>query len=67
MNKDELYGIFTEMKMMLGADALLEELFQAMSSKEAQENLEHIDQMWDLGLFSEEDEEEDDDEDEEED
>ena len=53
MNKDELYGVFTKMKAMLGADALLEELFQAMSSQEAQENLEHIDQMWDLGLFPE--------------
>lgn len=57
MNKDELYGVFTKMKTMLGADALLEELFQVMSSQEAQENLEHIDQMWDLGLFPEEEEE----------
>jgi hypothetical protein len=57
MNKDELYGVFTKMKMMLGADTLLEELFQAMSSQEAQENLEYIDQMCDLGLFPEEEEE----------
>ena len=42
----------------VGADALLEELFQAMSSQEAQENLEHIDQMHDLGLFPELDEDE---------
>ena len=57
MNKDELYGVFTKMKTMLGADALLEELFQAMSSQEAQENLEYIDRMCDLGLFPEEEEE----------
>ena len=57
MNRDELYDVFTEMKEMFGADALLEELFQAMSSQEAQENLEHIDQMHDLGLFPEEEEE----------
>ena len=45
MNRDELYGVFANMKMMLGADALLEELFQAMSSQEARENLEHIDRI----------------------
>lgn len=60
MNKDELYGVFTEMKEMLGADALLEELFSAMSSQEIRENLEHIDQMYDLGLFLEEEDEEED-------
>ena len=58
MNGDELYGVFTEMKEMLGADTLLEELFQAMSSQEAWENLEHIDQMYDLGLFPEDEEDE---------
>ncbi len=60
MNSGKLYVVFTEMKEMLGADALLEELFQAMSSQEARENLEHIDQMYDLGLFPEEEDEEED-------
>lgn len=64
MQKKELYDVMAEMKELMGAESLLEELFQAMSSDEAQENLEHIDRMHDLGLFPDEDEEsEDEDED----
>ena len=51
MNRKELYDLFTEMKETLGADALLEELFETMSSQEARENLECIDQMHELLLL----------------
>ena len=66
MNKNELYTKLEEMSRVMTAEEIVEELFQAMSTDEAEANLRWIDQCHDLGIFDEdEEEEEDEDEDEE--
>ena len=44
MNKHELTDILIEMVEHAGVDMILEELVQAMSSDELQENIKHLDQ-----------------------
>jgi mannitol/fructose-specific phosphotransferase system IIA component (Ntr-type) len=57
MNKNQLHKIANEMAEMMGENNLLQELMQAQSVRELQENLEHIDRMHDLGLMDSEEEE----------
>ena len=51
MEHDEVWDIFEEMKEMLGAEELVNELAQALSTDELEENLRFIDKNHDLGLF----------------
>ena len=51
MEHDEVWDIFEEMKEMLGAEELVNELAQALSTDELDENLRFIDKNHDLGLF----------------
>ena len=51
MEYDEVWDIFEEMKEMLGAEELVNELAQALSTDELEENLRFIDKNHDLGLF----------------
>ena len=51
MEHDEVWDIFEEMKEMLGAEELVNELAQALSTDELEENLRLIDKNHDLGLF----------------
>ena len=44
MNKHELTDILIEMVEHAGVELILEELVQAMSSDELQENIKHLDQ-----------------------
>lgn len=52
MDVNELYEIFSKMRDEIGAETLLEDLFQALSSKEIEENLRWIDRVRDLNLFN---------------
>jgi len=47
---DAVWDLFEQVREMLGDATLLEELMRAMSSQEAQENLEFIIQMHDLPI-----------------
>ena len=51
MEHDEVWDIFEEMKEMLGAEELVNELAQALSTDELEEYLRFIDKNHDLGLF----------------
>lgn len=51
MEAVELWIKFEEMKVILGAEELLECLAQALSTDELEENLRYIDRTQDLGLF----------------
>lgn len=51
MEHNEVWDIFEEMKEMLGAEELVNELAQALSTDELEENLRFIDKNHDLGLF----------------
>ena len=51
MEQDEVWYIFEKMKKMLGAEELVNELAQALSTDELEENLRFIDKNHDLGLF----------------
>ena len=51
MEHDEVWDIFEEMKEMLGVEELVNELAQALSTDELEENLRFIDKNYDLGLF----------------
>lgn len=51
MEHDEVWDIFEEMKEMLGAEELVNELAQALSTDELEENLRFIDKNHDFGLF----------------
>lgn len=53
LNNNELLEKLDELKEIMGAEELLEELGKAMSDKELQENLEFIDRMHDTNLFNE--------------
>lgn len=52
MDVNELYEIFNKMRDEIGAEVLLEDLFQALSSDEIEENLRYIDRVRDLNLFN---------------
>lgn len=52
MEHKDVWDIFEEMKEMLGAEELVNELAQALSTDELEENLRFIDKNHDLGLFS---------------
>ena len=51
MESSEVWDIFEEMKELLGEEELLNELAQALSTDELEENLRWIDKNHDLGLF----------------
>ena len=51
MEHEDVWDIFEEMKEMLGAEELVNELAQALSTDELEENLRFIDKKHDLGLF----------------
>ena len=51
MEHEDVWDIFEEMKEMLGAEELVNELAQALSTDELEENLRFIDKNHDLGLF----------------
>ena len=51
MEHDEVWDIFEEMKEILRAEELVNELAQALSTDELEENLRFIDKNHDLGLF----------------
>jgi hypothetical protein len=58
MSRQKNIESLEQLTELLGAEALLKELvLNTMSSDEAQENLEHIARMWDIGQ-DEEDEQE---------
>ena len=52
-NRNELNEVIDVMIEILGADGLLQELANAQDTRELQENLEYISDMWDLDLFEE--------------
>lgn len=54
MEKAKLYELMEQMENCLGTKQLLDELFNALSSQELEENLEYIDRMNDLGIFNNE-------------
>ena len=51
MDINELWEKYEQMKEIMGAESLLEELMQALSAKEIEENLEWISDQNDLGIF----------------
>jgi hypothetical protein len=51
MESSDVWDIFEEMKELLGEEELLNELAQALSTDELEENLRWIDKNHDLGLF----------------
>ena len=51
MEHEDVWDIFEEMKDLLGAEELVNELAQALSTDELEENLRFIDKNHDLGLF----------------
>ena len=51
MDISVLYDKYEQMKDLMGADALLEELVQGMSSEELEENLRWVDKNNDLDFF----------------
>ena len=55
-NRNELNEVLNAMVEILGADGLLQELANAQDTRELQENLEYISDMWELDLFEEGDE-----------
>ncbi len=53
----ELWNKLESMREIMGDKALLDELCQAMSKDELEENLEYIDRMNDLNIFDKNDDE----------
>ena len=51
MSQSKVWDILDEMKELLGADSLLDQLCQAMSTDDLEDNLRYIDRMNDLDLF----------------
>ena len=51
MSKEKLYDIVDKMKEAMSAEEILDELCQALSDKELEENLRWIDRTHDLNLF----------------
>ena len=52
-NRNELNEVLNEMVDMLGIEQVLQELANAQDTRELQENLEYISDMWELDLFME--------------
>jgi hypothetical protein len=52
MDNEQLYLIFNKIRDEIGAETLLEDLFQALSSKEIEENLQDCDSVRHLNLFN---------------
>lgn len=50
-DSNEIWNIFEEMKEIMGAENLLDELARALSTDELEENLRWIDKNQDLGIF----------------
>ena len=50
-SREELDNIVEQMIEMIGIEETLDDLTKAMSTKELQENLEHIDNMRDLNIM----------------
>ena len=48
---NEIWNIFEEMKEIMGAENLLDELARALSTDELEENLRWVDKNHDLGIF----------------
>jgi hypothetical protein len=48
---NRLWNKYEEMKELMGAENLLDELMRALSEDEARENLEWISDQHDLGVF----------------
>lgn len=51
MGENKVWDIFEEMKEALGAEELLHQIAQALTTKELEDNLRYIDRMNDLGMF----------------
>jgi hypothetical protein len=49
---------FEEIKELMGADSLLDEICRGLSKDELHDALEYVDRMHDLGVFKDESEEE---------
>ncbi len=49
--------LLNEIRSLMGDNATLDEIIQAMSEQEALEMAEHIDRHWDLNLIDSEDNE----------
>ena len=47
----ELFEILNQMVEILGAEETLQQIAQALSSKELEENLEYVSRMYDLDLI----------------
>lgn len=56
MNKAELFIKLEQMTELMGAEKLLNEICQGLSSDELYEALEYVDRMHDLNLFNDESE-----------
>ena len=50
-SRAELFEVLNEMVEILGAEQTLQEIAQALSSKELEENLDYVSQAWDLDLI----------------
>ena len=50
-DSNEIWDIFEDMKEIMGAENLLDELARALSTDELEENLRWIDKNQDLGIF----------------
>ena len=58
MNKAKLFEKLEQMKELMGAEHLLNEICRGLSSNELYDALEYTDRMHGLGLFDEKSEEE---------
>lgn len=50
-DSNEIWNIFEDMKEIMGAENLLDELARALSTDELEENLRWVDKNHDLGIF----------------
>ena len=50
-DSNEIWDIFEDMKEIMGAENLLDELARALSTDELEENLRWVDKNHDLGIF----------------
>ena len=50
-DSNEIWDIFEDMKEIMGAENLLDELARALSTDELEENLRWVDKIHDLGIF----------------
>lgn len=51
MDKEVLWDKYEQMKELMGAEHLMDELMRALSADEMKENLEYIDRHHELGVF----------------